>query len=106
MHIRFDRAGGVAGPAMRRSYTVDTDTLPAEEANELRALAQSHRHSWSGRAAGRRAVAKRRPDAFHYRLITQEGGRQHTLEVSDTDMPPSLRPLVHWLLQMASPVGT
>jgi hypothetical protein len=105
MHIRFNRAGGFAGPAMRRSYTVDTDTLPAEEANELRALVNTT--DIPGLAAQPAGAQPRvRPDAFHYRLIIEEGGRQHTLEVSDTDMPPSLRPLVHWLLQRASPGDT
>jgi emfourin len=105
MLIRFDRAGGFAGPAMRRSCTVDTDTLPTEEAKELRTLLNTTDiPGLAAQPAG--AQARARPDAFHYRLIVEEAGRQHTLEVSDADMPPSLRPLVHWLLQRASPGGT
>ena len=105
MRIRFDRAGGFAGPAMRRSYTADTDTLPADEAKELRALLNAT--DIPGLAAQPPGAQPRaRPDAFHYRLVVEEGGQQHTVEVSDADMPSSLRPLVHWLLQRASPSGS
>ena len=104
MRIHFERTGGFAGPAMKRAVTVDADQLPAEEAAELRTLLTAADLSALARPAAT-AEQKARPDAFHYRLTIEVAGKQHTLDVSDTTMPPVLRPLVKWLTARASRPG-
>jgi hypothetical protein len=87
---------------MRRGYAADVDALPPDEASELRELI----HAANIPDLVARPTTPRpqpRPDAFHYRLVVEEGGQRHTIEVSDTDMPSSLRPLVDWLAKRASP---
>jgi hypothetical protein len=98
LRIHFERTGGFAGPAMRRSCMVDADALPAPEAEELRSLVQS-----TNLASPPPPSASVRPDAFHYRLSIETDDHHHTLEFGDHDMPASLRPLVHWLSQRAAP---
>src|SRR5919205_798455 len=105
MRIRFERTGGFAAPAMRRSLTLETDALPDDEAQELQALIKSA--DIPSLAAQRAAVRSRaQPDAFHYRLVIEDGGQQHTIEASDSDMPASLRPLVTWLTKRAQRGGS
>lgn len=100
VRIHFERSGGFAGPAMRRTCTVDSDALPAEEAEEVRSLVQAADIATLASHPARSDSI--RPDAFRYRLTIEIGGRQHTVEVTDTDMPASLRPLVKWLAKRAS----
>jgi hypothetical protein len=101
LHIQFERTGGLAGPAQRRTLALDADALPAPEAEELRGLV---------RAAGVAALAGQssgegpaRPDAFRYRLTIDDGGRRHTIEVGEREVPPALRPLLNWLAKRAAP---
>ena len=100
IRIHFERTGGLAGPAMRRTCTLDIDNLPADEANEFRKLLEGADVA-SVPANTSRSVAVR-PDAFRYRLAIEVDGRQNIVEVSDADMPASLRPLVKWLAKRAS----
>ncbi|HEX7176189.1 MAG TPA: protealysin inhibitor emfourin [Pyrinomonadaceae bacterium] len=105
MRISFDRAGGFAAPAMRRSFKVDTDELAADEAEELRGLlAEADIPSAASRQNAERAGAARpRPDAFHYRLVVEDDEDTRTVVASDADMPESLRPLVQWLTKRSTP---
>src|SRR6516165_5128430 len=101
MRIHFERTGGVGGPAMRRAVSVETETLPAAEADELRTLMG---------AADVPALANQlrtekgtgRPDEFRYRLVVEDGDQCHTVETSDTSMPAPLHSLVKWLVKHAS----
>lgn len=104
MRIRFDRAGGFAAPAMRRSLTVDTEELAADEAEELLALV---RRADIPDAAGHQSAEASgpRPDALHYRVIVEDGDDSHTVVASDADMPQTLRPLVQWLSERSTPPG-
>ena len=101
MRIHFQRGGGLAAPAMRQSYTVETDALPDDEAQELRDLINSADiPSLAGRTGASRSAP--RPDAFSYRLVIEDGDQRHTVEASDADMPATLRPLVSWMIKRAS----
>src|SRR5262245_50688243 len=98
MRIHFERSGGLAAPAMRRTCTIDTQTLPENEARELIGLVESAGilnapAPSSASAAGR--------DMFHYRLTVEDGSREQTISVSETDMPEPLRRLVTWLNKRA-----
>jgi hypothetical protein len=95
MRIEFQRSGGFAG--LRLATTVDTDKLPADEADELKRLvdAADFFHLPATLKATRGA------DQFTYRLTVEAGDRQHTLEVSESAAPESLRPLLQRLAALA-----
>ncbi len=104
MRIQFDRAGGLAAPAMRQSYTVESANLPADEANELKALVESAGIAELASTKGA-AGAPDRPDMFRYRITVENDGKRHTAVFSDADMPAAIRPLISWLTRRASPGG-
>jgi hypothetical protein len=105
MRIHFERSGGFAGPAAKRACSVDTDTLPPPEAEEVQSLVRAA--NLSGLAVpSSSSQASPRPDAFRYRLVIEAGGQRHTFELSDADVPAPLRPLIHWLLKRATPGGS
>jgi hypothetical protein len=99
MRIEFQRSGGFAAPTMKLSHSVDSVDLPAHEAQQLEALVkQADVANLAARAVGERP----RPDAFYYRVVIEDEHGRNTIVTSDADMPPSLRPLVHWLSQHAT----
>jgi hypothetical protein len=100
LHIQFERTGGLAGPAQRRTLALDADALPAPEAEELRGLVRAAGAALAGQSSG---GGPDRPDAFRYRLTIDDGGRRHTIEVGEREVPPALRPLLNWLAKRASP---
>jgi hypothetical protein len=102
MRIHFERTGGLAGPAARRSCTVDADSLPEGEAKEFHDLVrEANVPALAGHSPAEGEPA--RPDAFRYRLTLEDGGRQHALEVGESAMPATLRPLIKWLTKRATP---
>jgi hypothetical protein len=95
MRINFERSGGFAG--MRVTATIDTDSLPADEAAELLQLVES---------AGFFDLPTTIPstvgaDQFTYQLTVQSESRQHRVEVREGGVPPSLRPLLQRLTSLA-----
>jgi len=96
MLIRFERAGGFAG--MRIEASLDTGSLPAEEAQKLQDLVK---------AAGffdlpeKFPAPKRGADYFQYKLEVEKEGKKHTIEVSEPAVPPALRPLLESLMKYA-----
>jgi hypothetical protein len=82
-HNFLEKMGGFSGPAGRPAFTVDASALPAEESDELRRLVREA--DPAAHAPG--AAAAARPDAFRYRLVIDVDGREHTIEVGDSDMP-------------------
>lgn len=94
IRIRLERSGGFAGMTKRAS--VDTATLPPEQAREITdLLGKVDLASVSG---GSPAASLRPPprgaDRFQYDVTISEGGREHHLSVSDADMPGDLKPLI------------
>jgi hypothetical protein len=98
MRIHFERSGGFAPAAMKRSVTVDTETLPADEARELVSLVESANLANLPPPSGPRSA---RPDAFSYTLTIEDGGRQQTVCASDAEMPEAMYRLVAWLRKRA-----
>jgi hypothetical protein len=78
--------------------TIDSDTLPAEEAAQLEKLVVAANLPELVAEAPRRA-AKARPDAFHYRVVVEDGGQNYTIDAADPDLPASLRPLIDWAMK-------
>lgn len=95
MRIEFQRSGGFAG--LRLSAAVDTDRLPADEANELARIVDAA--GFFGLPATLKSTQG--ADQFTYRLTIEAGDRRHTVEVSESAVPDSLRPLIQRLATIA-----
>lgn len=91
MRIEFERSGGVAG--MRLSLSIDTDTLPEEEADAIEDLVD--RSDFFALSEQTEAVST--PDAFTYRVTVEAEGRRHTVTTTDIGAPASLTPLLERL---------
>jgi len=92
MQIYFERTGGFMG--RRVTTVIDTETLPPAEAAEWQELVD---------AAGFFELPSQLEDVgtaadqFHYRLRVTINERQHTLEASESALPPALEPLLRRL---------
>jgi hypothetical protein len=101
VQIRFERSGGVAGLAARRSVRIDTASLPEDEARELRQLVESA----DVFGAPTPAPQGDRPDGFHYLVEVEDEGRSAVLHLADREMTEPQRRLVNWLNRHATPGG-
>ncbi len=95
MRIDFERSGGFAG--MRITTTIDTQTLPPDQANELTQLVAS---------SGFFSLPATFPstggaDQYTYTVTINDQGRQHTVVVKDGSIPPALQPLIQQLTGLA-----
>ena len=96
MRIQFERSGGFAG--MRTAASIDSDSLPTEQAQELQALVDAadffnlpSRIGDSGEGA----------DQFQYIIAIESEGRAHTVECGEGSVPDSLQALLRRLTVMA-----
>ena len=98
MIVSFERSGGFAGIALRS--VVNSELLSQPDRAELQQLLE---------AADFFALPEKvepRPgtaDVFHFKISVEDGGRAHTTEFDQADMPERLKPLVHWLRTRAKP---
>jgi hypothetical protein len=92
MRIYFERSGGVMGKPM--TATVDTETLPADEAIAWRetvlesnffAMPETLKSPSEGR------------DQFQYKVVVEVEDVSHTVETTEVAAPDSLRPLLRRL---------
>lgn len=93
--ILFERTGGFMGRKI--SLTLDLDSLPSDQAETLRGLLETC-DFFSLPAS---SPAPPAPDEFFYRITVQTKTITHTVEISDTGMEDSLRPLVEELGRLA-----
>jgi len=95
MKIHFERAGGFAG--MVSSTTVDTSSLPSDEARRVEDLVQQANipnNSPTTENLPHRGAA----DYFTYKItIESKEGTEHTVECTDLGMSPSIKPLIDYL---------
>jgi len=95
MKIHFERTGGFAG--MVRSTTVDTSSLPSDEAHKVEDLVEQadiQNTSPTTENSRQRGAA----DYFTYKVtIESEEGTKHTVECTDVAMRPSIKPLLDYL---------
>lgn len=89
MRVHLTRRGGLAGVALHAA--LDTAQLPAVEAT--RAEAALRNLPWD-----RLAAEPTRADRFRYEVVIAEGGHERRVELSETEIPDALRPLVELLL--------
>lgn len=83
---------------MRAAVTLNTDSLPAEEAHKLQEMVKS---AGFFELPAKFSAPARGADYFQYRLTVESEGRKHTVEVSEPSVPPSLRPLLQSLMAHA-----
>ncbi len=93
MLIQFERTGGFAG--MRKKFTVDTDSLPPEEATRLHKMIET---AGFFNLPSKSKGPSRGADQFQYRLIVETEKKKHTVELGEASVPATLRPLLKSLM--------
>jgi len=97
MRIEFKRSGGFVAPAMKRSATIDTKDLSTADRDHLVALV-------SAAESAPPASGEPQPDAFSYQItIHDDSGGSRILRATDSAMHDSVRLLVAWLRERATP---
>ncbi|MEP7199591.1 MAG: protealysin inhibitor emfourin [Chloroflexota bacterium] len=96
MRIQFERTGGFAG--MKLTYSVDSDTLPADQAKQLNKMVDAAKLFDIIDPSGK---AKPAADQFHYRLVVESAGKQKTITTTDTAASDNLHALLDWLTTKA-----
>lgn len=96
MRISFERTGGFTG--ISKITTVDTATLPPQEADVLPRLVEV-----ADFFKLPELITNPNPqsDRFQYKLTVEDNGQQHTVTVSEAALPGTLRPLIEWLNNIA-----
>jgi hypothetical protein len=96
MRIEFQTEGGIAHfPGLSRPVVIESDALAEEDARELQHLVEAARffERPTDTGAPRRGAA----DYRQYTITVEEGGRQHTIRLTDPVEDPSLQQLLHFL---------
>ena len=87
--IEVTRSGGFAGIPLHAS--VDTGTLPPDEAHEIAALVD--RVDFAG-LTHRPAPPAQGPDRFHYDIAVEHGSTRHEVSLPETAVPADLKALL------------
>jgi hypothetical protein len=88
MRVNVTRRGGLAGIALHA--VLDTAQLAAADAS--RAEAALRALPW-----GRPPAQPTGPDRFRYQVVTVEGGHERRVELTEGEIPDTLRPLLEFL---------
>ncbi len=96
MRVDFIRTGGFAG--IRLTTSVETTQLPPDQAVTIHKLIDDSRFF---QLPENIAPPKPMPDSFQYRITVASAEQTHTVSVSDSACPDSLRPLIDYLSKMA-----
>ena len=99
MQIDFASSGGFAN--LQLAYRGNTDTLPEDQAQELRRHVESSGVFDLKQDDINTNAAIGRADVISYRLTLSEGPRQTTLWMNDVNAPASVRPLLAYLRKLA-----
>ena len=93
--INFKRSGGSTGSELTMDF--DLNNMPASEAQRLHNLLNGSNFFEVPVVSDLRSS----PDEYEYVITVVAGNSIHTIHVSDTSMPHSLRPLVEDLTEIA-----
>jgi bifunctional pyridoxal-dependent enzyme with beta-cystathionase and maltose regulon repressor activities len=92
MRISCERMGGFAG--ITKKKTVDTAALSREKAKQLLLLVEA---SDFFNLPAQITVSSTQRDRFQYKLTVEDNGKKHTVTVSETGLPGTLRPVIEWM---------
>jgi hypothetical protein len=93
--INFKRTGGTMGREL--SMDIDLNNMPASESRRLHNMIDESKFFEVPVVSDLRTG----PDEYEYVITVVAGNSIHTVHVSDTSMPDSLRPLVEDLTEIA-----
>lgn len=93
MQVSLERTGGFAGIPM--TITVDAETLSPEQVTQLQQLID-HSNFFH---LPQEILGTAQPDRFQYQITIENHRERHEVMVDESAMPPSLRPLLDWLMQ-------
>ena len=93
--INFKRTGGSMGKELTMDF--DLNNMPASEAQRLHNMLNESKFFEIPVVDDLRAS----PDEYEYVITVVAGNSIHTIHLSDTSMPQSVRPLVEDLTEIA-----
>ena len=97
MKIDFARSGGFGG--LRLALTLDTESLPVDEASRIRQLVESSDFFELERGLTEASGARDRFE-FHLEIDSQVWGT-HTVVLPESAIPDGMRPLLDYLTALA-----
>ena len=100
MKITFKRTGGFAG--MRLSHDIDTQSLPANEGQQLESLVES---SGFFNLPSSLPSQEGRTDRFQYQISVETTTKSHSVDVGEAAVPASLLPLIDELARRSRSGG-
>lgn len=98
MKIDYESEGGYGG--LRIKATIDSEALPAEQAEQLQTLVEDVR-ALGPTPALDESQGRRVADAQSYRVTIHDQGNAYVLRCTDADMPDRARPLLALLRKLA-----
>ncbi len=96
MRIQFERSGGFAG--MRLAATIDTATLPADQASALQSSIDAARVF---DLPANSPAPPQAADQFQYHVSIDAGNKKHTVDVGEGSASPALSALLQQLTTLA-----
>jgi len=96
MRIEFVRSGGFAG--IRLARTLDTDSLPPDQADKLEHLVQEAGFFELPDIPQPNRVV---PDSIMYQITVTAATQTRVFAVTENTMPAQLRPLLDYLTSLA-----
>jgi hypothetical protein len=98
MKVYLERSGGFAG--MVTSASLDTQTLPPNEAHEIQNLIEnSYFFELPSNPPQSSKTKKGAADYFTYKITVQDDKREHLVQLNDINMEPNIKPLVDFLIR-------
>jgi hypothetical protein len=97
MQIEFVRTGGFAG--LRLAGSFDTDKLRQDQSTMLDKLIND---SGFFNLPEKIKPTSPGPDQFEYRVVISSSGQTHAVSVDELVIPNALRPLLDYLMTLAS----
>ena len=96
IYIQYERSGGFAG--ITSKLELASDTLPSSEVQQLEHMVVDSGFLGFDKNDSIRGEA---PDQFSYRVTIEYKNEKNTVELSETTIPESFRPLFNYLNQKA-----
>ncbi|HTL89297.1 MAG TPA: protealysin inhibitor emfourin [Leptolyngbya sp.] len=93
MRVTLEQSGGFAG--LITTKTIDTQDLSPPEAEQLKRWVKDANFFQLKSIA----EASPQPDRFNYTLSVKMDSQTHSIQVSETNVPEKLKPLLNWVQQ-------